>query len=78
MSSDNNFVFLEHRGSGEDLVYKSSDPITLRDKYDFIVSIEYRRKGVTDVIKEILPLPNTYSNCVADNEYYSDIEYTVI
>ena len=49
-----------------------------RDKYDFIVSIEYRRVGTVKAVKEILPLPNAYSNCVAGNEYFSDIEYTVI
>ena len=78
MSSDNNFVFLKHRGSGEDLVYRSEKPISLSDRYDFIVFLEYRRVGSNKTVKEILPSPNTYSNCVADNEYYSDMEYTVI
>jgi hypothetical protein len=77
MSSDNNFVFLKHRGSGDDLIYRSENPITLRDRYNFSILMQYRRLG-GESVEEILPSPDTYSNCVSGKEFFSDIEYTVI
>lgn len=77
MSSDNNFVFLKHKESGDDLIYRSEKPMLLRDRYDFSVLLEYQRIG-GETVKEILPSPDAYSNCVAGNEYFSDMEYIVI
>lgn len=76
MSSDNNFVFLKHRESGDDFIYRSENPIALRDKYDFSMLMHYQRLG-GESVEEILPSPNTYSNCVS-GDFFSDIEYTVI
>lgn len=77
MSSDNNFVFLNHKEKGDDLIYRSEHPIALRDKYDFPILLKYQRVG-GESVEEILPSPNSYSKYVSGDNFFSDIEYTVI
>lgn len=75
ISNADNLVFLKHKDN--DFVYSSMRSVTLSDKYNFSIVMTYETVDGR-IIEENLPLPQAYSNCVAEKIFFSDQSYTVI